>query len=123
MKKIIFAMMFIVALGCGQSQQVEQRQSQQSEPAYMDVLQVYNTELEILDRLETALSRHITDYEKTIDRIYDSSLSVEATEKKADEITGPFKTKRLEIEQEIAAQQVRVDRAKAELDAAEAKRD
>jgi hypothetical protein len=114
MKKIILAALFFVAAGCSPSAK--------NETTYLEFLQVYNTELEVLERMETQRERMIAGFEKSVDDLYDRENDTETASKKGDKLADEFKVKRLAYEQEIAAQQLRVDRAKAELDAAEAKR-
>lgn len=121
MKNAVFAALLALAAGCGGTVDTAH---QSVETDYAEALQTYNEEYEMLSNLRDAEIRRAEAFEEQVNKLfYESGLSTEEAERKGESVAAKSRTRRLAAEAEIAKQQERVDRAKADLDAARARRD
>lgn len=141
MRKIILCVVILLAVGCRQQAESPQQVLQPQQTNRVELLQSYKTEVELLDRIVLEKEKLANKIQGTIDEIQervDRAIADETTDEvqiefsnrlikdgseNINQIKSSLKLELEKFDQQIAAQQVRVDRAKVELDAAEAKRD
>lgn len=140
MKSVLLAVAMAAAVGCGSSQIAEPTPSgQQAEQSYAEALQVYRLEKEAMDELQDdrrffaeALDRYDEGLEelireRAVGRTNETEASIRANLgpdilEDREEIWEESKADVAETDAKIAKQKIRLDRAKADLEAAESQR-